>query len=408
LLDAQAYLLLYCPVKRRLLISSISNSYLEGSKMIDFSFTEAQEEFRETVRRFAKEEVEPRRQIWDRERKSALPIVERFAAWGLLNPDMDNITRGILTEEIAYVDFNSAMPLVWATLPFDVHQLPGVPDEVKQPIQERILSGKSFLAFCFGEPGAGTDMARFETRAVKDGGEWVINGTKNTISWADADYYFVCAKTGREEEGVWSLTNYLVPASAPGVSSPEVWRDMGSRGATRGTIQFTNVRIPLDYMVGEMGKGYILAAEFFDTNRAFIGLKCIGAAQASVDEACDYAKKRVVLGKSIAGYQAISFPLAEAQTLLEAGRWLCYKTLWKADRGERRSNEGAMCKWWIPEMTFETVRKCLLVFGHYGYTEDLPFEQRLRDILGWQIGDGTAEPSKLIIARSMLGKEYVG
>jgi len=160
-------------------------------------------------------------------------------------------------------------------------------------------------------------------------------------------------------------------------------------------------------MVGEMGKGYILGAEFFDTNRAFIGLMCIGAAQASVDEACEYAKKRVVMRQPISRYQAISFALAEAQTLLEAARWLCYKTLWKADRGERRSVEGAMCKWWVPEISLEIVRKCLLIHGHYGYTEDLPFEQRIRDILGWQIGDGTAEPSKLIIARSMIGKEYV-
>jgi cyclohexanecarboxyl-CoA dehydrogenase len=376
--------------------------------MIDFSFTKAQEEFREKIRQFAKEEVEPRRKVWDRERKSPLMINEKLAAWGLLKPDMDNITRGILTEEIAYVDFNAAMPLVWATLPFAVHQLPGVPEEIKRPIRERMLSGKSFLAFCFGEPNAGTDMARFDTRAVKDGEEWVINGIKNTISWVDADYYIVCAKTGHEEEGVWALTNFLVPASTVGVSSPKVWRDMGSRGATRGTVHFTNVRIPPGYMVGEMGKGYILAAEFFDTNRAFISLKCIGAAQASVDEACEYAKKRAVMERPIAAYQAISFPLAEAQTLLEAGRWLCYKTLWKADRSERRSIDGAMCKWWIPEMTFEIVRKCLLVHGHYGYTDDLPFEQRLRDILGWQIGDGTAEPSKLIIARNMMGKEYVG
>ncbi|MDI6761980.1 MAG: acyl-CoA dehydrogenase [Thermodesulfobacteriota bacterium] len=376
--------------------------------MIDFSFTKEQEEFREKVREFAQKEVEPRRKEWDREGKSALPINERLAAWGLLTADMDNITRGILTEEVAYVDFNSAMPLVWATMPFVLHQLPGVPEEVKKPIQEGILSGKSFLALCFAESGAGTDMAGIKTSAVRDDEGWVINGTKNTISWVNADYYFVCAKTGDEEEGIWALTNFLVPASFPGVSKPKIWKDMGSKGAVRGTVNFTNVRVPLNYMIGEMGKGYLLAAEFFDTNRAFIGLKCIGAAQASVDESCLYAKKRGVMGKPIAGYQAISFPLAEAQTLLEAARLLCYKTLWMADKGVRHTTEGAMCKWWIPEITFEIVRKGLLTHGQYGYTEELPFEQRLRDILGWQIGDGTAEPSKLLIARSMMGKEYVG
>jgi cyclohexanecarboxyl-CoA dehydrogenase len=376
--------------------------------MIDFAFTKEQEEFRAKVKQFAREEVEPRKKQWDTERRSALPINERLAAWGLLRADIDNITRGILTEEVAYVDFNSAMPAVWSTLPFAMQQLPGVPEEVRRTIRQRILSGKSFLAFCFGEPGAGTDMAKFETRAVRDGEKWVIKGIKNTISWVDADYYCVCAKTGDEEDGVRALTDFLVPASSSGVSTPEVWADMGSRGATRGTVRFTDVRIPLNYVIGEIGKGYVLAAEFFDTNRAFIGLKCIGAAQASVDETCEYVKKRVVMGNPISRYQGVSFPLAEAQTLLEAARCLCYKTLWKADRGERRTTEGAMCKWWIPEITLEIVRKCLLFHGQYGYTEDLPFEQRLRDILGWQIGDGTAEPSKLLIARTMMGKEYVG
>jgi len=376
--------------------------------MIDFSFTKQQEAFREKVREFALKEVEPSKKEWNREKRSAVHINERLAAWDLLNPDMDNITRGILTEEIAYVDFNCAMPAVWATLPFTLHRLHGIPEEVRKPIHEGILSGKSFLAFCFGEPGAGTDMAKFDTSAVKDGDEWVINGTKNTISWVDADYYSVCAKTGHTGEGVLALTNFLVPASFPGVSKPEFWDDMGSRGAVRGVVHFTNVRVPLNYLIGELGKGYMLAAEFFDTNRAFIGLKCIGAAQASVDEACAYAKKREVMGRPIAGYQAISFPLAEAQTLLEAARLLCYKTLWMTDKGVRHTTEGAMCKWWIPEMAFEIVRKCLLVHGQYGYTEDLPFEQRLRDILGWQIGDGTAESSKLLVARGMMGKEFVG
>ncbi len=104
----------------------------------------------------------------------------------------------------------------------------------------------------------------------------------------------------------------------------------------------------------------------------------------------------------------VMFALAEAETLLEAARLLCYKTLWMADRGLRHSREGAMVKWWVPEITMEIVRKCLTIHGHWGYTADLPFEQRLRDILGWQIGDGTAEVSKLLIARGMMGKEFVG
>lgn len=377
--------------------------------MIDFSFTEEQQEFRQKIRKFAREELAPRRKEWDRERKSVEPMISRFAELGLWNPEkMNSIFRGILVEEVAYVDFNCALPIMWSTLPYAMQQLPGVPEEVRRPIIEGIRHGTKALAPCFTEPIGGTDMAAFETTAERDNDKWVISGIKNSISWANASNYIVCARTSGKEAGVWALTCFLVPADTPGVSPPEAWDDMGTRGTMRGTVRFNNVRVPLNYMMGEMGKGYIFAAEFYDTNRAFIGLACIGAAQASVDESCEYAKKRVVMGKPISKYQAISFTLAEAQTLLEAARWLCYKTLWKADRGERRTVEGAMCKWWIPEICCDIARKCLLIHGHYGYTEDLPLEQRVRDILGWQIGDGTPEPSKLMIARSMLGKEYVG
>jgi cyclohexanecarboxyl-CoA dehydrogenase len=184
---------------------------------------------------------------------------------------------------------------------------------------------------------------------------------------------------------------------------------MGTRGTPRGVVYFDNVHIPSNYLIGVLGRGFEYAAELYDTNRALIGLLCAGPARASIDETVEYAKKREVSGNPISRYQAISFALAEGYTLLEAARLLCYKILWMADKDIRHSVEGAMCKWWVPEICFEIVHKCLLFHGHYGYTTDLPFEQRLRDILGWQTGDGTQEVSKLIIARNLFGgKEFTG
>jgi len=376
--------------------------------MLDFSFTEEQELFRQTVRRFAREEIAPRRLEWDRERKYPWPIVRRFAQLGLSDPSISHVTRGILVEEVSYVDFNVAFPLLVTTLPYKVQRLPGVPEEVARPLIEGVMRGEKLMAFCFTEPEAGSDFAAFTTTAVRDGDGWVINGCKNSVSFANAEAYIVWAKT-QAEKTVWALTAFLVPAATPGVSPPRLWDDMGTRGTPRGVVYFDNVRIPENYRVGPLGRGYEYAAELFDTNRAYIGLWCIGPARASIDEACEYAKKRQSLGRPISQYQAVSFTLAEAYTLLEAARLLCYKTLWLADREVRHSVEGAMCKWWVPELCFEIVRKCLLIHGHYGYTLDLPFEQRLRDILGWQIGDGTGEVCKLIIARHLFGgKEFVG
>ena len=374
---------------------------------LGFGFSAEQDLYREQLRRFAAEVLGPRRAEWDRERTMPWPVIQEAVAAGLLSGEMDYVSRGILVEEVGYADFNCALPFLMVTRPYDLMELPGVPDEVKRPLLDGVAAGTKVIAVCFTEPGGGSDMAAFKGRAVMDGNQWRLNATKNSISWADADAYIVTCRTGAGDN-IWDLSNFLVPKGTPGVSAPRVWDDMGSHGAVRGSVYFDDVAVPADHLIGELGTGYKLVADLFDTNRAYIALKCIGAAQASVDETCTYAKSRESMGKPIAGYQSISFALAEAETLLEAARLLCYKTLWMRDAGQRHTTEGAMCKWWVPELTMEIVRKCLTIHGHYGYTSELPFEQRLRDILGWQIGDGTAEISKLIIARHMMGKEYVG
>jgi len=381
----------------------------DGDKQmsLNFSFSEEQELYRRRIRQFGENVLAQQREEWDRQRKTPWPLIRQAAEEGLLDPHTDFVTRGILVEEVGYFDFNCALPFLLATLPYELYKLPGIPVEVKQPLIEDITKGKKIMAVCFTEPVGGSDMAAFKGRAVKKGDYWCINATKNSISWADADAYLVAVPTEGGQAGVWGLTNFFVPKDTPGVNPPDIWDDLGSRGVKRGVVHFEDVYIPANYLVGEIYKGYPMIAEFFDTNRAYIGLKCIGAAQASVDEACGYAKERMVMGKTISHYQSISFPLAEADTLLEAARLLCYKTLWMADRGIRHTKEGSMCKWWVPEITFEIVRKCLTIHGHYGYTSDLPLEQRLRDIIGWQIGDGTAEVSKLLIARHLMGKKFV-
>jgi len=335
-------------------------------------------------------------------------MVEKALAAGLLDVEMSHVMRGIMIEEVGYADFNCALPFLVTTEPFELNRLDGVPDAVRNPVREMVRTGKTIIAVGFTEPGSGTDVASFQSTAELDGDEWVINAVKNSISWANADYFTITCRTEAREKGVWSLSNLFVPKETPGVQAPRMWQDMGTHGAARGEVRFENVRVPKDHLVGERGKAYLQMAQLFDTNRAYIGLKCIGAAQASIDETCEYAQQRVVMGKPISSYQGISFPLVEAETQLEAARLLCYKTLWLRDQDLPNSKEGGMCKWWGPELTFDIGKQCLTMHGHYGYSDEMPFEQRLRDILGWQIGDGTSQVSKLIVARSMFGKENAG
>jgi cyclohexanecarboxyl-CoA dehydrogenase len=143
----------------------------------------------------------------------------------------------------------------------------------------------------------------------------------------------------------------------------------------------------------------------FDYNRVLIALASLGQAQVSLDETIAYVKERRAFGKILAQYEGISFPIAEAATYIDACRLLCYRALWQADRGEPYTKESAMVKWWGPKLAVETIHQCLLQHGHYGYTDELPFEQRLRDVIGLEIGDGTAEVMKLVVARELIGRE---
>jgi len=375
---------------------------------LGFGLSEEQLIYREQIRRFALQELVAKRSEWDRKKSRPTAMVEKAVERGLVSSEMDHVTRGIMVEEVGYADFNCALPFLVATEPFELNRLDGVPEEVSGPVRQAVREGRTIIAVGFTEPGGGSDVGAFVSKAELDGDEWVINACKNSLSWADSDHFIITCRTEDSRRGIWSLSNFFVPGDLPGVSAPRLWDDVGSRAAPRGEVRFDDVRIPKNYLIGKRGRAYEQMAQLFDTNRAYIGLKCIGAAQASVDETCEFAKQREVMGHPISQYQGVSFPLVEAETRLEAARLLCYKTLWLRDNALPNAKEGAMCKWWVPELTFDIVRECLTLHGHYGYSTELPFEQRLRDILGWQIGDGTAQVSKLVVARAMFGKENSG
>jgi cyclohexanecarboxyl-CoA dehydrogenase len=170
-------------------------------------------------------------------------------------------------------------------------------------------------------------------------------------------------------------------------------------------LSFDHVRIPVSHRLGAEGTGFHQVMQGFDYNRILIALACLGAAQVSLEETMTYVKERQAFGRAIVKFQGVSFPLAEAATHLEAARWLSYRGLWLADRGMAHTKESAMVKWWAPRLAVETIHECLLLHGHYGYTDELPFGQRMRDVMGLEIGDGAAQIMKMIVARELMGRE---
>jgi len=198
--------------------------------------------------------------------------------------------------------------------------------------------------------------------------------------------------------------------NAMGVSTSR-FNDIGSKAVGRGSIFFDDVEVPATHRLSGEGMGFAQVMQGFDYSRALIGLQCAAAAQASLDETWGYVKERHAFGAPIAQYQGVTFPLAEGETMIAALRQLCYHALELRDAGAPHTAEAAMCKWLGPKTAVDVIHQCLLTHGHYGWSFDLPHQQRLRDVMGLEIGDGTAQIMKLIIAREKAGKvavQYAG
>lgn len=263
------------------------------------------------------------------------------------------------------------------------------------------------MAICVTEPRGGSDAANLGLKARRDGDDYVLNGEKTSITFADcADAYLVFARTGRLEEGARGVSAFMVPADARGLQRRR-FNDVGSRIIGRGPVFFDDVRVPAGNLVGGENKGFTEVMVGFDYSRALIALQCLGAAQASLDQAWTYTKQRQAFGRPVAQFQGVTFPLAEGESRIAAIRQLAYHALALRDAGLPHTSEAAMVKWMGPQTAFDVIHQCLLTFGHYGWTKDTPHQQRMRDVMGMEIGDRTAGVMKLIIARERVGRAAV-
>jgi cyclohexanecarboxyl-CoA dehydrogenase len=372
--------------------------------MLDFSFTPTQEEFRKQLRDFSLRELLPRYQEGDEQRRypseqimHVIRFIDEF--WKGHEKDRDLITVGITAEEVARGDFNCVLQSLGA--PYYGQFFADLSPAQQERWLPGIRSGERPVGLCITEPSAGSDMGRLEAFAELCDDSYVINGVKNSVSYLNADVFYVFVRTDRESRGWEGISGFLVPRNTPGLSFEAV-DDLGCRAVPRGILRFDDVKVPLEDMVGEPGTAFIRISKFFDVNRAVIGLKCVGAAQQTVDETIAYGHKRIVFGAPVVSHQSVNFELAEAETHLELARWQCYRVLWLRQQGLPCQREGAMAKWWAPKVAADVIHKCLLFHGHYGYSRALPVQQRLRDVIGWQIGDGSEEVMKLLIARDLL------
>jgi cyclohexanecarboxyl-CoA dehydrogenase len=339
-------------------------------------------------------------------------VVAEMAELGFLGPELpeavgglgvDCVTSGLLLEQIAYGDFNVSYVNLLTSLCGQIVARYARPDIGKEWLGQ-VLTGKKLIAIALTEPSAGSDAARLKLKATRDGNDFILSGEKTSISMAtQADVAVVFARTGGDADRARGISAFLVPMDLPGISRT-AFDDIGTRPVGRGSIFFDGVRISRDMMLGDENQGFVQVMQGFDYSRALIGIQCMGVVRASLDEAWRYTQEREAFGKPIGEFQGVTFPLAEAETYYEACRALCLRTLWLKDNNLPHTSEAAMCKWWAPKVACEIIHQCLLTHGHGGYASDYHFGQRYRDVLGLQIGDGTANIMKMIIGRQMTAR----
>jgi cyclohexanecarboxyl-CoA dehydrogenase len=370
---------------------------------------------RDVARRFAREQLAPQYLKRDTAHAIDRKLLRQMGALGLIGVDLpeaygglgaSSVTSGLIIEAIAHGDFNVSYAQLLASLMGTILHRNANP-ELARHWNTRLVAGECIIALGLTEPGAGSDAASLQLKARRDGSHYVLSGEKTSISCADqADSIVVFARTGTPEAGAHGVSAFLVPLDLPGIQRTR-FDDVGSSIVGRGSVFFDDVRIPVDHRLGGEGKGFTQVMQGFDFSRVLIALQCLGAAQASIDEAWAYTKEREAFGVPIAQFQGVTFPLVEFETLIAACRQLCYHALALRDAGLPHTAEAAMVKWLAPKTAFDAIHQCLLTFGHYGWSKDLPHQQRLRDVMGLEIGDGTAQVMKLIVARERIGRVAV-
>lgn len=382
---------------------------------MDFDFTAEQDQFRDTARKFARARLAPG--YADREHAGLIDraLVREMGALGLIGPELPAefgglgagcVTAGIVMEEISYADLNVGYVCLLGSL-MGIMISAHARREVADALVPKIVSGERMVALGLTEPRGGSDAAGLILSAKRDGGDYILNGEKTSISMAtQADDIVVFARTGQLEQKARGISAFIVPMNAPGVSR-SAFNDVGSAAVGRGSVFFDGVRVSEQMRLGGEGGAFHQVMNGFDYSRALIGLQVLAAARASLDETWSYVTERQAFGNPLAKYQGVTEPLAEAETYLKAARLLCYQTLWLRDKGRPHTAEAAMCKWWAPKTAFNVTHRCLLTHGHSGYSKDMPHQQRLRDILGLMIGDGTEQIQKMIISREHVGRVAV-
>jgi alkylation response protein AidB-like acyl-CoA dehydrogenase len=380
---------------------------------MEWEFTEEQQMIRRMIAQLALEKIAPRAAEIDETNEFPHDIKEIMAKNGLLKmglpEEYGGIGAGVTTlciamEEIAKVSLTST--IIFFSIHLIIEMLLAAGNEKqKERFFPRIAEGDKIGCMAVTEPNAGSDLSSIQTKAVLDGDNYIVNGTKCFLTAGGvADFYALFASTQPERKG-HGISGFIVERNTPGLSIGKLEDPMGLRGAANVELIFDDARIPKDNLLRKDGAGFKILLETLEAERLWVSAQALGLAQGAMEYATQYAKERVQFGKPIAEFQAIQFMLADMATQIEAARSLLYRAATLKDQG-RKDTRGlaAMAKCFATDMAMRTTTDALQILGGYGYMKDHPLERMMRDAKATQIFAGTNQIQKIVIARSLIDK----
>jgi alkylation response protein AidB-like acyl-CoA dehydrogenase len=375
---------------------------------VNFELSPEHELIRRTVREFADEQVAPVAEELDREHRFPYELVEQMAELGLMGMPFpeeyggggtDTLSYAIAVEELTRVDSSVAITMAahisLGTMPIFLFGT----EEQKQEWLPELASGRKVAAFGLTEPGAGSDAGATRTRAELRDGEWVVNGSKVFITNAGTDISACVTITALTGDG--EISNLIVPNGIAGYDISPPMRKLGWRASDTRELSFKDARVPRGNLLGERGKGFHQFLEILDGGRISVAAMGVGLAQGAYDLALAYAKEREQFGKPISEFQAVQFRLADMATEIEAGRNLVYKAAWLKDQDRPFAKEAAMAKLYTGELAHRVANDSLQIHGGYGFMEESAISRLYRDQKILEIGEGTNEVQRMVIARHL-------
>ena len=379
---------------------------------MDFALSPQHEEIRRTVRDFAERRIAPVADEMERKGEFPHQIIREAADLGLLGvpyPEelggtgLDSLAYAITVEELSRVSGSVGIIVsAHTSLGCNPIYLAGSAEQ-KERFLRPLASGAKLGAYGLTEEGAGSDSRGTRTRAAREGDSWVLNGSKRFITNAGvADTYIVTALTDRSADA-GKISAFIVDKETPGFSIGRMEEKMGLHASNTGELLFDDCRIPLDQLLGDEGEGDKLFLKTLDGGRIGIGAMALGLAQAAFEAASAYAKERKQFGRAIATFQGVAFKIADMATEIDAARLLVYRSAWLKDQGRPYSTESAMAKLFASEVAQRATNAAIQVHGGYGYITEYRVERYLRDAKLTEIGEGTSEIQRMVIARNLLG-----